>query len=111
VGKFLGTELLTDEEKKKSSHDLSDILLGCLYHEEYVCGAKDFIWEFDNKYGNCYTFNHDKARVKETLFTGPHYGLKLKLYVNYYEKLVHYVYNLGAIIRIGNRLVFNVLFR
>ncbi len=70
--------------------------------------SSDFVWSFDDKYGNCYTFNSgaDENRVdlKQSSIAGPDYGLQLTLYVNIYEGLLVRMKanGFGLVIRIGN---------
>ena len=98
---------LSDGEKKMLGHDLNDILFDCKFNNEQ-CYSTDFIWSWDNVYGNCFTFNTgfdlngNKVALKESTLSGPYYGLKLVLYVNVFEKLINSISGLGAVIRIGN---------
>ena len=101
----------SNEEKKKLGHDLSDILIACSFNLE-ECTPMDFVWSFDENYGNCYTFNsgfdsnREKIDLKQSHVGGPQLGLQFTLYVNIYEELLNNttddVYGLGAVIRIGN---------
>ena len=93
--------LALDEEKKLTAHDLNDILFFCKFNDD-ECVSDDFSWSFDHEYGNCYTFNSELKDLKQQALAGPLFGLQLEFYVNYYEKLSNYVYDLGAIIRIVN---------
>ena len=100
---------LSNEEKKKLGHDLDDILIECKYNNQ-DCSSSDFLWSFDEYLGNCYTFNSgfdsngSHIELKKSTMTGPTFGLRLKVYVNIYEKLLDYEYTkgLGLLIRIGN---------
>jgi hypothetical protein len=49
--------VLSDEEKKKLSHSLEDIVFNCTYNQRNCDLKKDFTWTFDKFYGNCYVFN------------------------------------------------------
>lgn len=97
---------LTNDDKKRLGHNLEDILIEC-YFNGYPCYVNDFVWSFDEFYGNCYTFNSgldsygNKTILKESSIAGPNNGLQLLLYVNVYEDLTCSD-NLGAIVRIGN---------
>ncbi len=46
----------TDSEKKKLTHDISDVLINCQFNYE-PCSVADFLWEYDLNYGSCYSFN------------------------------------------------------
>ena len=103
---------LTSDEKKKLGHALSDVLISCRFNYK-KCTAQNFTWSFDSKYGNCYTFNSGfdangvTTDIEQSMLAGVNYGLKLELYVNYFEKLAYNLANiqlkgLGALIRVGN---------
>ena len=97
---------LTDEEKKKLSHDLNDILFECWFNYK-PCNSTDFQKTFHRIYGNCYVFNSGSI-LKQTAISGLDYGLSITLYVNVYEKLLkinklrNYSFGSGLIVRIGN---------
>jgi hypothetical protein len=99
----------TDEEKKSIGHYLEDILIECWFNN-VECNASDFVWSFDEAYGNCYTFNtgHDsqgnKIDLKKTSIVGPDFGLGLTFYVNVYEEFLldGSTSLLGGVLRIGN---------
>jgi len=105
--KYVSFEYVPDGERKDISHDLNDVLVHCSFNRE-ECNASDFTWSYDERYGNCYTFNSNFASdgsqvdLKKTSISGSDFGLQLSLYVNIYEELLEYVNNSGAIIRIGN---------
>ena len=101
---------LTQEQRKSLGHSLNDILIDCSFNYE-DCNASDFFWSFDEKYGNCYSFNAgfdsngSKVSLKQSAFVGSTYGLRLKLYVNFYEKLLSLNSRrngMGAVLRIEN---------
>ncbi len=101
---------LPEEQKKNLSHNLNDTLLSCLYN--YVlCKSDDFKWEWDNYYGNCYSFNSGfnssghNIELKKSYISGSTFGLQLELYVNFYESLMFFnsiIDNYGLVIRIDN---------
>ena len=99
----------TDEEKKRIGHYLEDILVECLFNN-VACNATDFVWSFDEAYGNCYTFNAgrdshgNKIDLKRSSIVGPDFGLWLTFYVNVYEEFLldGSTSFLGAVLRIGN---------
>jgi hypothetical protein len=98
---------LSDKDQKKLGHDLDDILMGCKFNLDQ-CDYADFTRSFDLSNGNCYTFNADfdsngtKIDLRKSSIAGPTFGLRLRLYVNYHEKLGDLNFYLGAWIRLGN---------
>lgn len=98
---------MSDEEKKKLVHDIYLTLLECTFNNE-PCFLTDFTWSFDHSYGNCFTFNTgfdsngSSTELKKSSITGSKFGLRLILYVNYYEKLLELIRYLGALVRFGN---------
>ena len=50
---------LPDSQKKKLGHNLSDILIGCTFDQQ-PCNIHDFVWKYDNYFGNCFEFNSGK---------------------------------------------------
>ncbi len=48
--------ILSSDEKKKFGHNLSDILIECWFNGN-KCNVNDFVWSYDDKYKNCFTFN------------------------------------------------------
>ena len=110
--KTIDDSILSIEEEKRLGHDWNDILILCTFNSNQ-CDSSDFIWSYDEYYGNCFTFNSglksNESLIEESSIFGPFYGLSLILYVNFYEKLLNSTYkygqvinNMGAVIRIGN---------
>jgi len=104
-----GNSLETDREKRRLGHDLQDILIKCYFNNDYCNIATDFVWSYDQEYGNCFTFNsgfdsnRTRIELKTSKIAGPVFGLRLVLYVNIFEKLLDdKSQGLGAILRIGN---------
>jgi hypothetical protein len=101
---------LTISQRKLLGHDLDDILIHCEFN--FVeCNSSDFVWSFDEAYGNCYSFNSgfdskgNKVDLKQSAFVGSDYGLYMELYVNFYEKLTKSnsrQHGMGIVIRIEN---------
>jgi len=96
---------LNETGKRKLSHPLEDIMSLCLFNTQN-CSVDDFVWYFDPIYGNCWIFN---ATNKVNSFPGEFYGLRVVLYVNFYETLKEinsYAFfgggGLGALLRIDN---------
>jgi len=93
---------LSNDDKKKLGHDLNDILFDCLF-DGNLCDSQNFTWSYDTIFGNCYTFNSgDESTLRKSTIGGPDYGLQMRLYINFYEKLLDSANGLGAVIRIGN---------
>ena len=103
---------LSIEERKMLGHNLNEILFDCSFNSNQ-CLSNDFIWSWDEAFGNCYTFNSgfdsngNKIDLKDSSIEGPEFGLQLTIYVNVYEKLLSIyeadaVNGFGGIIRIGN---------
>lgn len=102
--------LTSQDDLKRLAHDLSDVLLSCRLNYE-KCTANDFVWSYDQKYGNCFMFNsmfesNGSLRLvdlKKSILSGSMYGLKIELYVNLYENLlIKDARGLGLIVRIDN---------
>ena len=100
----------TKEFKMSLSHSLDDTLIMCQFNYE-KCSTRDFIWTWDNYYGNCFSFNSgfnsssQQIELKKSNLAGYSFGLELDFYVNYNEKLVFFNSILGgkgAVIRIDN---------
>ena len=117
ISDFNSIHGISDEEKRKISHDLSDILLECWFND-VQCDLSDFTWTYHQTYWNCYKFNTgfdsngNKIDLKKSILAGPDHGLQLTLYVNIYEKLLKNpnVYALGGIIQIENSSFSNISF-
>jgi hypothetical protein len=96
----------TDDFKKRMGHDLNDILIGCKFNYQ-ECTAEDFVWTWNDNFGNCFSFNtgSNSKPLKYTDIAGYNFGLELDLYVNFYEELSYLnsiFYGRGAIILIDN---------
>jgi len=100
----------TDDFKMKMGHSLKDTLIRCQFNF-LECTFEDFVWSYDNYYGNCYTFNSgflangSKIDLKQQYVPGYSYGLQLDFYSNFYENLSYFNSILGgrgALIRIDN---------
>jgi len=106
---------LNETEKKKLSHSFEEILVpfSCYFNLK-TCSTDDFVWHFDPWFGNCWIFNSGYNRtvhrvpLKMSSFPGDSYGLKMSLYVNFFENLTSinslpsFGGGLGALIRIDN---------
>jgi len=98
---------LSNEEKKMLGHNLSDALISCSFNG-VSCNSSDFIWSWDESFGNCYTFNSgfdsngNKIDLKKSSIKGFWPGFSITLYVNVYEELIQNLNHFGVAIRIGN---------
>ena len=107
---YFNSRPISENEEKMLGHDLNDILIICLFNNiKYNSG--DFIWSWDELYGNCFTFNSgfdsngNRIDLKTVTLEGPMSGLKLTIYVNVYEKLIianGVFLEFGVVMRIGN---------
>ena len=99
--------VLNDSEKLSLQHPFDKVLVDCSFNNE-KCTISDFLREFDPNLGNCFSFNSGfnaskhLVSLKESVRAGSTYGLKLTLYVNFYEYLTKYNQYTGAVIKIGN---------
>jgi hypothetical protein len=98
---------MNDTEKRKLSRNLSEILLLCKFNQE-KCTSADFVWIFDSKYGNCFSFNAgfnsagNKTELKKMHMPDKTFGLEIELYVNYNENLKLLNRASGAFVQIEN---------
>ena len=99
---------LSEDERAKTVHSLDDILFDCTFNGK-SCTSKNFLVEYDNANGYCYTFNsgYDSSGqvipLKESTRAGSKYGLRVTLYANIYENLKdNYLNYLGGVIFVGN---------
>ncbi|XP_043914086.1 amiloride-sensitive sodium channel subunit gamma-like [Protopterus annectens] len=86
--------LLSDEEKVDMGHQLEDMLILCNFHGQ-ECNESFFAGFINYKFGNCYTFNSQKATdirgnpispmVLNTTKAGFMYGLHLELFIQQIE--------------------------
>ena len=94
-------------ERLKLQHTFNKVLIECTYNGE-KCNANDFNYEFDPNLGNCYSFNsgfNSSGHVqplKKSSRAGSAHGLKLTVYVNYFNLLRKYNDYFGSVIKIGN---------
>jgi hypothetical protein len=85
--------------KESLSHSLNDSLISCLFNWN-SCSSNDFTVHFESLYGNCFTFESNLMNM-----SGQAYGLRLEMYVGYYEKLnlLNAYYGvMGAMVRFEN---------
>ena len=93
---------LSVSDQKRLGHSLNDTLISCSFNEQ-PCDHTNFTWLFEKEYGNCYAFNANQ-NGSEVYLTGVDNGLRIELYVNFYEKLSLFnaLWGVGAQIRIEN---------
>ena len=97
----------SNELKKSLGHNLNDTLLSCIFNFE-LCNSNDFQWEWNNQYGNCFSFNsglNAAYRKRESFLAGSTFGLRMEFYVNFNENLfdLNSILNeYGLVIRIDN---------
>ncbi|XP_077867543.1 uncharacterized protein LOC144356731 [Saccoglossus kowalevskii] len=78
-------------------HQVEDVVIQCSYDGE-SCGPSDFYTFQDEKYGNCFKFNHGKynTEVRSTSKQGANYGLKLTLFLEQNEYISMYGRDAGV---------------
>ncbi|KAF6037706.1 SCNN1D [Bugula neritina] len=78
----------TEEDLIEAGHDIGEMLQECVFMGK-TCGPEDFYHFYDNKYGNCYTFNSgmDKAVARITN-PGTSFGMN-----SLFNKMVLYIQN------------------
>ena len=83
---------LSDTERKKLVHSFADFIKFSLFDGKSL-QESDFVWKWDPRYGNCYSFNSEvypsngSASDKQSFLPGIDLGLQLFLYVGYNDKL------------------------
>jgi hypothetical protein len=78
--RIIASKNLTQNERKKLGFDIKEMLVSCQYNRE-PCDASNFTWYWNNRYGNCYTFNKgdQNTPLLKTSLTGDLNGLELEL--------------------------------
>uniref|UniRef100_A0A0N4ZC81 Degenerin-like protein unc-105 n=1 Tax=Parastrongyloides trichosuri TaxID=131310 RepID=A0A0N4ZC81_PARTI len=74
-------------EKIAMSQTMSELILKCSFNQRDCDFKKDFKLHYDATYGNCYTFNWNRARNVSANRAGANYGLRLLLFANISEYL------------------------
>ncbi|XP_077866593.1 uncharacterized protein LOC100372922 [Saccoglossus kowalevskii] len=81
---------LSTEEIAHLGHQFDDFILQCTFDQK-SCDMNDFITIQDDKYGNCFQFNHGRNSTgRYASRTGAKYGLKLTLFTEQYEYISIY---------------------
>jgi len=68
---FRAGNVVTDfdvDDKKKLGHSLNDFLIECKFDDVFCNVSNDFVWYFDNVYGNCWRYNSGFNPAGEKLF-------------------------------------------
>ena len=102
--------LLSNRDKKKLGYSLEDILIECKFDDVFCDLTEDFVWHFDNLYGNCFKFNTGKnskgevVELKKSIHPGRFYnGLKLTLFESMSKSLKRISYSgYGFVIKLEN---------
>jgi hypothetical protein len=82
-------ETLTDYDYYTLGYDLNfDMLISCQYNK-IPCDQNNYTRYWDNRYGNCYTFNkaNDSTQPKKSSVTGEKLGLELQIVVSKLKKI------------------------
>jgi hypothetical protein len=102
---LINLDSFSDASRKLLGHPLEDILWYCKFNGQF-CSPSDFTWRWDPLYGNCYSFNSGynssgaKKSYQQSLLPGAVFGLKLDVYVGYYDKLK--AFNVGKFNNYGS---------
>ncbi|XP_077997315.1 uncharacterized protein LOC144450544 [Glandiceps talaboti] len=77
---------LTSEELLEYGHQAEDFILQCTF-EQRQCTYRDFKVSGNDKYGNCFTFNHgtNGTEIRNSTKPGSSYGLTLTLFTEQSE--------------------------
>ncbi len=83
---------LTDYDNYILGYDLNyDMLISCQYINitKIPCDQNNYTRYWDDRYGNCYTFNNanDSTQPKKSIVTGEKHGLELLIVVSKFRKL------------------------
>ena len=98
------------EDKKKLGHLIDDFLIECKFDDVFCNVSKDFVWFFDNIYGNCYKYNSgfnsngEPVELIKSSQPGKYYlGLKLVLFESMPEILERISYSgIGFVVKVDN---------
>ncbi|XP_033126039.1 degenerin mec-10-like [Anneissia japonica] len=97
---------LTKQEISDFGHQAEQMILLCTFHGQ-KCSATDDFHQFQHdKYGNCYTFNGNKADKSFTAKSsqpGAEYGLKLTLFTEQHEYVSIFGQDSGIKVSIHNQ--------
>jgi len=97
----------TNSDKKKLGYPLEVILFECSFNF-LKCSYKDFVWDFDRIYGNCYKFNSGKdylgnpLKLRRSIKGGINYGLSVTLFAGTLKEFDHINSDAGITIKIDN---------
>ncbi|PAV61047.1 hypothetical protein WR25_10364 [Diploscapter pachys] len=78
---------MSSGDKEKMSYDLDEFVLKCMFNQKDCDMPNDFKLHYDNTYGNCFTFNHNRTAEVTSHRAGANYGLRVLLYANVSEYL------------------------
>lgn len=100
---------ISDASRKNLTIQLQDMLLSCTFNL-ITCTFDDFVWYWDELYGNCYSFNSGKNSNgsliddKKSTKSGAINGLALELYVGNPISMSSFPISNGAHIIIHNKV-------
>ena len=86
---------LTDSQKQMLSFSMNQSLIGCSFNKKSdSCTSNDFIWKYDDIYGNCFLFNAGldqngrfNGKFLDSIIPGKTNGLQITMYLNIIDKL------------------------
>ncbi|XP_077982509.1 degenerin mec-10-like [Glandiceps talaboti] len=89
---------LSPDEVLEYGHQLEDFILQCTFDGQPCNISEDFYTFQDERYGNCFKFNHGRSGmpVLQSTRTGNTFGLKLTLYMDQSEYISLYGRDVGA---------------
>lgn len=99
--------LVTDAQRKLLGYSMEDMLIECSFSDRN-CYAKDFVWQFDRFYLNCFSFNSGKNSLNQAVpiqkiyQSGSRAGLSVTLFVGLPEYLEEYNMFNGIYVFINN---------
>lgn len=109
------TNHILGKQRENLYHSKNDMFISCKFNGKNCDIDKDFTYVYVKRFKNCFVFNKEinsignDKEIKYSTMGGPDYGLKVTLYVNYYENLS--IFNslgaLGVRMSIDNTTNFN----
>ncbi|GMT01982.1 hypothetical protein PENTCL1PPCAC_24156, partial [Pristionchus entomophagus] len=73
---------MNSSAKEALSYSKKEFITKCSFNGRECSIEKDFSIHSDPVYGNCFTFNYDKAENMTSERAGPQYGLRFQVFVN-----------------------------
>jgi len=99
---------LNDSFKKSFTYSLKESLISCSINM-MPCFSSEFIWHFDPKYGNCYSFNTgsnssgNSVDLRKINKAGNMNGLRLELFIGNPSNIPEFIHSSGYHVIIHNQ--------